>query len=75
MRHIIEKIVMEEDAIMLVDTAQESEVKVVVASDGQDFVISTQAGSYIVVDVSLFMGALRSLSALYERERVQKRRA
>lgn len=75
MKHIVEKIEMEDNEIRLVDPDREDFIKIVESSDGSDLVFSLPDGkSYIYVDSKLFLGSLRALTTKGERDRLNARR-
>lgn len=73
MKHLVEKIEMVDNQIYLVDPHQKNPVRIV-ENDLGDFFISVEGGGYIVVDSKLFLGALKAMTSLNERERINSKR-
>ena len=73
MRHIVDKIEIEESAIYLIDPGKTSRIKVVESFGGEDLTISDGDGNYIVVDSRLFIGSIKALMARGHRARVNSK--
>lgn len=68
MRHIIDKIELNGNEIILTNPSQEP---ISVMEVGEDLVISTDTGlNYIVINSKTFVGALKALTAKGERDRL-----
>lgn len=72
MKHVIDKIEVADGEIRLIDSYQGTPIRVLESTDGTD-IIFMSGGSYFIVDSKLFLGSLKSLVALGERERINSR--
>lgn len=74
MQYLVEKIEMVDNKIYLVDPGRSKPVKIEELSATGDLFISVAGESFIVVDSKLFLGALKAMTSLNERDRINSKR-